>query len=84
MALKAPFVLTLDRTNWQRGKANLNILVLGVAYKGIAIPLLWTLLDKRGNPNTPERIALMSQYIALLGCESIKYLTADREFIGKD
>lgn len=84
MALEAPFILTLDRTNWKLGKANLNILVLGVAYKGIAIPLLWTLLDKRGNSNTPERIALLSQYVALLGCESIKYLTADREFIGKD
>lgn len=83
MALQAPFVLTLDRTNWKLGKSNLNILVLGVAYKGIAIPLLWTLLDKRGNSNTTERIALLSQYLALLGCESIKYLTADREFIGK-
>jgi hypothetical protein len=84
MGLEAPFVLTLDRTNWKLGKANLNILVLGVAYKGIAIPLLWTLLDKRGNSNTDERIALLSQYRALFGSETIKYLSADREFIGKD
>ncbi len=83
MGLEAPFVLTLDRTNWKLGKSNLNILVLGVAYQGIAIPLLWTLLDKRGNSNTCERIALLSQYVALFGSESIKYLSTDREFIGK-
>jgi hypothetical protein len=40
-----------NRTNWKFGKANINFLVLGVAYKGMAIPLFWYLLDKRGNSN---------------------------------
>ncbi|WP_265578869.1 hypothetical protein [Psychrobacter sanguinis] len=31
--------LTIDRTNWKWGKSNLNIFMLGVVYKGIAIPL---------------------------------------------
>jgi hypothetical protein len=33
--------LTLDRTDWKFGKKHINILVLGVNYKGISIPLSW-------------------------------------------
>ncbi len=83
IGVPAPWVLTLDRTNWQLGKTSLNILVLGVVYKGVAIPVLWTILEKKGNSNTPERQAIISQFVALFGLESILYLTADREFIGK-
>lgn len=78
-----PWVLTLDRTNWQLGKTPLNVLMLGIVYKGVAIPLLWTILDKRGNSNTEERIGLVEEFVRLLGAESILYLCADREFIGK-
>ena len=83
IGVPAPWVLTLDRTNWQLGKTSLNILVLGIAYKGVAIPILWTILEKKGNSNTLERQAIVSQFVALFGLDSIFYLTADREFIGK-
>ncbi|MDD5395151.1 MAG: IS4 family transposase, partial [Thiothrix sp.] len=33
------YYLTLDRTNWQWGKTDINILTLGVVYKGSAIPV---------------------------------------------
>jgi hypothetical protein len=78
-----PWVLTLDRTNWQLGQKPLNILVLGIAYKGVAIPVLWTMLEKKGNSNTQERIALMAEFVRLFGVGTILYLCADREFIGK-
>ena len=83
MGLPSPWVLTLDRTNWQLGKTPLNILVLGIVYKGVAIPVLWTILEKKGNSNTAERIAIMEEFIGLFGAASILYLCADREFIGK-
>ena len=50
------FYLAMDRTHWQWGKKNLNILMLAVVYKGIAIPVYWLLLDKKGNTDTRERI----------------------------
>jgi hypothetical protein len=78
-----PWVLTLDRTNWQLGKTPLNVLVLGLVYKGVAIPVLWTILEKKGNSNTAERQAIISEFIGLFGAASILYLCADREFIGK-
>ena len=76
------WVVCVDRTNWKIGKTNVNFLVLAIAYKKIAIPLMWTLLDKKGNSNTAERIELMDRFIKLFGAERIDYLTADREFIG--
>lgn len=83
--LNGKLQLTLDRTNWKFGTTNINILMIGVIYKGVALPLLWTFLgDKRGNSDQNERIALMERFIRLFGVQSIDFLTADREFIGDD
>jgi Transposase DDE domain len=76
------YYLTLDRTNWQWGKQNINILVLAVVYQGQAIPIYWLLLDKKGNSNCRERIALMKRFIKHFGKRSIRGVLADREFIG--
>ena len=87
------WILTMDRTNWKLGKSNINLLVLAVAYKAMAIPLLWKFLTKeedgvnigkRGNSDTKERKELIESFIKIFGKERIKVLTADREFIGKD
>lgn len=83
LPLPAPYVLTMDRTNWQLGQTPLNLLVLGIAYKGVAIPILWTVLEKRGNSNTAERQAIVREFIALCGVHQIAYLAGDREFIGR-
>lgn len=77
--------LTLDRTNWKFGSKNINILMLGVIYQGVALPILWSFIgDKRGNSSQKERVKLLERYIALFGVESIDFLTADREFIGQE
>jgi hypothetical protein len=87
------WILTMDRTNWKLGKSNINLLVLGVAYKGMAIPLLWDFLTiqeddirrgKRGNSNSDERKSIIKRFIELFGVEKIEALTADREFIGEE
>ena len=79
-----PWTLSLDRTNWQLGRSNINFLVLGVVYRGIAFPLLWTLLDKKGNSNTDERIELFESFLSQFPTQAIDCLVADREFIGAD
>ena len=76
------YYLSLDRTNWKWGKANVNLLVLAVVYRGAAIPVYWLPLNKRGNSNTPERIALMKRFISQFGQHRIQGILADREFIG--
>jgi hypothetical protein len=65
------------------GGLDINILLLGITYKGVAFPLLWTLLRKAGNSNTAERIALMERFLALFPAEKAAALLADREFVGQ-
>jgi hypothetical protein len=76
--------LALDRTNWKFGKLDINILMLTVAYRGIALPLMWSCLQKRGNSNTLERIGLIKRILLLIGPENVACLLGDREFIGME
>ena len=79
---KENWTLSMDRTNWKLGKANINILCVGICYRGICFPLVWLPLDKKGNSNTDERISVIESFIHLFGETKIKCLTGDREFIG--
>lgn len=83
MDIPQPWVLSLDRTEWQFGQTTYNILVLGVVHQGVAFPVIWTFLDKRGNSNTQERIDLIEQFLAVFPSAEIAYLAADREFLGQ-
>jgi hypothetical protein len=76
--------LTIDRTNWKFGQANINIFMLGVVYDGVAFPLLFSMLDKRGNSNSQERINIINRFITIFGQGCIDSLVADREFVGQD
>lgn len=78
-----PYRLSLDRTNWKFGSTNINILALAIVYKGVAFPLMFTMLPKFGNSSTNERIKIMQRYITLFGQDSIDCLLADREFVGE-
>ncbi len=84
LPVKDGLVLSMDRTNWKFGEFNINILTPGITYKGIAFPLLFSLLDKRGNSNWEERKDIMGRFIRLFGHDCIDCLVADREFIGKE
>jgi hypothetical protein len=78
-----PWVLTLDRTSWQFGRVAIDVLVLGIVWRGVTWPVLWTVLEKRGNSNTAERIAGLQRCVAIVGPERIAWLLADRELVGR-
>jgi hypothetical protein len=82
--LNSALYLSMDRTNWRWGKSDINILMLSIVYKGIALPIFWNLLPKRGNSDTEERITLIKRFIDQFGKKMIAGILADREFIGKD
>ena len=84
LPVKTGLVLSMDRTDWKFGEFNINILMLGITYKGIAFPLIFSLLSKRGNSNREERKKIMEHFIRLFGAECIDSLVADREFIRKE
>ncbi len=73
--------LALDRTDWKFGKTHINILTLGVNFKGISIPLAWISLGRAGNSKTIDRITILKRVMEKLNISS---LTADREFIGSE
>jgi hypothetical protein len=77
-----PYRLALDRTNWKFGIKNINILTIGIVYKGVAFPIMFHLMPKFGNSNMQERIDLIERFVRLFGSESIECLLADREFVG--
>jgi hypothetical protein len=75
--------LILDGTQWKRGKKCVHLLTLCIVYHGIAIPIYWHQLNKKGGHSSEEdRQKLFTQ-----ACEryqlSGKILLADREFIGE-
>ncbi len=82
MEIPQPWVLSIDRTTWELGNSTINILMLGVVHQGVAFPLFWTFLNKRGNSNTTERSELLTEFLVVFGDVEVAYLTADREFLG--
>ena len=80
--LPPPYTLCVDRTNWRFGKLDINILVIAIAHRGVAFPLVWSLLEKPGNSSSDERIELLQDLFKLLKPKDITFFLADREFIG--
>jgi hypothetical protein len=77
-----PWVLAMDRTNWDFGQTAINILMISVIWNGMGIPLIWVLLPKKGNSNTATRINLLDRLRKAFPDLKIAALMGDREFIG--
>lgn len=77
---KEKFYIVVDRTNWFWGKVKINILTLGIAHEGMAIPLLWKLLNKAGNATASEHKEIIKRFVDLFGKKCIAGVLADREF----
>jgi hypothetical protein len=76
--------LVMDRTNWKFGQTNINLLTLGVLFKGVVFPVFHCPMGKRGNSNLEERQSLILRFIQAFGRPQMLHLVADREFIGTD
>jgi hypothetical protein len=53
----------------------------GICYKNRAIPIMFKMLNKRGNSETSERIQLIQQFVNCFGKDRIDCLLAHREFV---
>ena len=83
-------LLTLDRTNWQAGSLQVNILCIAVSVGRLAVPVYFRLLGTqgegrghRGNSRTEERIELLDELLQVVGHERVEALVMDREFVGQ-
>ncbi len=84
LKLEPPFVIAIDRTEWQLGKSWVNVLMLSISYNRIAIPLFWSVLEEKGCSDNAERQAILKQFIEEFGVPGIRFVTADREFASKE
>ena len=84
LGVPGPYTLALDRTNWKVGAVDLNILMLSIVYRGVGIPVVWTVLSKAGNSDTSERTTVVEIFIDLFGARNIACLLGDREFVGRE
>lgn len=80
--IKPPVLLALDRTNWKFGSHHINVLTLSICLEHLSIPLLFRVLDHRGNSQQQLRIELLQQALCLFKPPEIECLVADREFVG--
>lgn len=81
------YCFAIDRTNWQLGRININILFVGyVLDNGCFIPLYFSLLNKKGNSSQLERIDLFKEldwfFSQFTNIDIV--VVGDREFIGID
>jgi hypothetical protein len=75
--------LCIDRTEWDFGKCQVNILMVLASQGQVQVRLYWELLDnKSGNSSTTDRKAILGKCIRLLGQARIGIVIADREFVG--
>lgn len=75
--------LSIDRTEWDFGKTQINVLCVVVSIGKMAVPLYFEMLDNNsGNSNHEDRIELVKKIIKGIGKERIAMLIMDREFIG--
>lgn len=75
--------ICIDRTEWDFGLCQVNILMVLVGQDDFYIPFYWELLDNNsGNSNTEDRIVLLEKVLNVIPVERISLLVADREFIG--
>ena len=72
------------RTEWHFGQTAVNVLMIGVAYNGIAFPIVWTTLDHGGGSGADEHAEVLRQFLRIVKPDQIRALVADRELTGSD
>lgn len=75
--------LTLDGSSWEKGKTKHHYLTLASIHDGVAQPIYFQDLEKKGTSNQEERIAFFKECLKHYNLEG-KTLLADREYIGTD
>lgn len=80
LKLDGKLKILIDRTEWKFGSTWVNILTLSVAYKNVAIPILWEVVNHKGNATALEHKAIIEKFVAEFGAHRILRIYADREF----
>lgn len=67
-------------SEWQLGKSWVNVLLLSISYRQVAIPLFWTVVEEKGCCDDTEKQCLIERFVEEFTEQSIRFVSADREF----
>ena len=81
---RPPYVVALDRTEWHFGQTPVNVLMVGIAHRGICFPITWSVLPAGGSSGAGEQTKVLERFLAAVDPASIKAVVADREFISAE
>lgn len=76
-----PYKAVLDRTEWHFGETPVNVLMVGIAQKGIAFPISWTVLPSGGSSSAEDHRRALQRFFEVVDPEDIEVVLGDREFI---
>jgi len=91
-----PYRVVLDRTEWHFGQTPVNILMVGIAHKGMAFPVSWTVLPDTVLPDTvlpdggsssaeqhcaEQHCRALQHFFAVVDPSDVSVVLGDREFI---
>jgi hypothetical protein len=81
-----PYRVVLDRTEWHFGQTPVNILMVGIAHKGMAFPVSWTVLPDGGSSSAEQHCAeqhcrALQHFFAVVDPSDVSVVLGDREFI---
>jgi len=77
----APYKVLIDRTEWHFGKTPVNVLMVGIAHKGVAFPISWTVLPEGGSSSASKHCGALRRFFRVVEPSEIEAVIADREFI---
>lgn len=77
----APYKVVIDRTEWHFGQTPVNVLMVGIAHKGVAFPISWTVLAEGGSSSASEHCRALGRFFQVVEPSEIEAVIADREFI---
>ena len=81
--LEKSHYIMIDGSSWEKNGVTFHFLTLAVLYKGVAVPIYFMNLEKKGISNSEERIDLFKEASKIFNLQG-KILLADREYASGD
>ena len=78
---RPPYEVVIDRTEWHFGETAVNLLMVGIAHEGMAFPIASAALPSGGSSDFQSQAKVLERFLEVVDPDSIKVVTADREFI---
>jgi hypothetical protein len=77
----SPYVVVIDRTEWRFGPTPVNVLTVGIAHRGMTIPVVWRALPEERGSSQADPTGVLEQLLERIEASSIEAVVADRELI---